>query len=470
MRKFILIAVVGLVVLVLGVNWYYTREIRQQLDRTASAVSMFGTLSYDNVRLTPGGAIHINGLAFFLRGNEGQGIQVDRVAFRTAGLGALLSLERDLEAGRVPEQLGVAIEGLEFSLGGLPRGVGSRSARARSGQAADSLGFAAAGCQGRSGFSVDDFIDMDYFVIQADVEANYRFVDEGLQLRQYVRTRSAEIGEVEFEAVVDLNAGSLGMMELMTALRRADLNSFTFEYEDLGFYPRMLGFCARRMDMDRDTYIDHHVRAWAEQWARLGSRPAPQLVEAYRRFVESPDRLSATSRAVYSVDLQMLGEYSLAQFFERMETRISFGNREPIAVEARIVETPPQAPDPAVAASAPAPDDPASSDPVDAEPAAPRSEAVRRSPVERARVAGEAASAARSESRWSAVELTDATLADLVDRPVRVDLVSGRRFFGRVERIEPESLHLRFTSDSGYFVRPVARAEIRSIAVRNGVP
>jgi hypothetical protein len=471
MKRFVLIAIGVMIVLALGLNWYFTREIRQQLDRAASAVSFFGTLTYDSVRLSPRGAIHINNLAFFPRRGSGQGVEVRRIAFRTGSLGALLSLERNLEAGRLPERLGIGVEGLQFSLGSLPPSPGAGLEPARGVQpAAAGLGFSAAGCEGRRGFSVDDFIDMDYFVIEADVEADYRFLEQGLQLRQFVQTRSAEIGAVDFELVVDLNAGSLSIMEVMGALQRADLNSFTFEYEDLGFYPRMLRFCARRMDMDRDAYIDHHLDAWAEQWTQLGSRPSPALVEAYRGFVESPDRLSATSRAVYNVELEMLAEYSLPQFFERMETRISFGNRAPIPVEAETVASTGPTDENEPAGPAPSPPDRGqqATDAVE-DPLAMTAE-QRRVMLERGRAAAEAAAAERVQSRWLEAETSDTALAELIDRPVRVDLNSGRRFVGRLERVDADRLHIRFISDSGFYVRPVARNEVRNIAVRTGVP
>jgi len=472
MKKLLLIVILAAVVLPLGLNWYFTREIRQQLDRAASAVSFFGSLTYDSVRLSPRGAIHINNLAFFPRGNSGQGIEARRIAFQTGSLGALLSLERNLEAGRLPEELGVGIEGMQFSLGSLPPSQGAGMGPSGGGQPASAgLGFAAAGCQRRRSFSVDDFIDMDYFVIQADVEANYRFMEQGLQLRQFVQTRSAGIGAVDFELVVDLNASSLELMEVMGALQRADLNSFTFDYEDLGFYPRMLQFCARRMDMDRDTYIDHHVNAWAEQWAQLGSRPSTALIEAYRRFVRSPDRLSATSRAVYNVDLEMLGEYSLAQFFERMETQISFGNRVPIRVEVEAAASSEPLPDAEPGSPAPAPVEPATpvaSDAID-DPLSMSAE-QRRAMIERRRAAAEAAAAERVQAQWLEAETTDAALVALVDRPVRIELDSGRRFIGRLERFDDDQLHIRFVSDSGFYVRPVARNQVTNIAVRSGVP
>ena len=470
MKKFLLIAIAVVIVAALGLNWYFTREIRQQLDRAASAISLFGSLTYDSVRLSPSGAIHINNLAFFPRGNRGQGIEVRRIAFQTGSLGALLSFERNLEAGRLPEQLGVAIQGMQFSLGMLPPGSGS-GPRSSSGvqPASAGLGFAAAGCEQRRSFSVDDFVDMDYFVIEADVEASYRFMEQGLQLRQIVQTRSAEIGAVDFELVFDLNASSLSIMEVMGAVQRADLNSFTFGYEDLGFYPRMLQFCARRMDMDRDTYIDHHVDAWAAQWTELGSRPSPALIEAYRRFVRSPDRLSATSRAVFNVDLEMLGEYSLAQFFERMETQISFGNRVPIPVEVETVASSVAQREAEPEASAPTDGAQPIAEGALEDPLAMTAE-DRRAMLERGRAAAEAAAAERVQARWLDAETTDAALAELVDRSVRVELDSGRRFIGRLERVDAQQLHIRFISDSGFYVRPVARNRVRNIAVRTGVP
>jgi len=461
MKRIILIALAGLVVVALGANWYYTREIRQQLDRVAAAASMFGTLSYDSVRLSPRGAIHINALEFLPRGGDGQGVRVDRIALRTGGLGELISLKREVESGRLPPELGIELQGLAFSLGDLPPGPGPAFS-SPAGGGAPVGGFAAAGCDGRSHFSIDDLIDMDYYLIDADLEAHYRLIDGGRQIRQFVRVRSRDAGEFAVEAIVDLMAGSRNTTELMLALQRADLRSFSLAYEDLGFYDRMLAFCAARTDMDRDDYIAHHIEAWQSQWAALGARPAPELVEAYSDFVESPDRFQVRSRTEYAVALATIGEYALPDFLERMDTVVSISDSDPVPVD---IEA--SAPAPRVAGSGDAPAEPGG----ETDSAAERG---RFDDAERARGGAERieqarrTAAARAEARWR--DVAPADLADHIDRPVRVEMRSGRRFFGRLERIEPGTVHLRFVGDSGYYVRPLSRDEVRAVAVRDGVP
>lgn len=470
MRKTLAIVIVGLVVLAVGANWYYTREIRQQLDRTAAAVAMFGTLDYDSVRLSPAGAIHINGLEFVPRQGGNQGIRIGRIALRTGSLGALFSLDKELEAGRLPAELGIGVEGLEFALGNLPISPAagmSRPANPGPGNALPS--FTAAGCAGRQDFSVDDFIDMDYYVVETDIDMHYRFLEGERRMRQTVGIDSPSIGAFDFEFVIDNMGGSRSMPALMQAWRRAGLDAFSLAYRDRGFFDRMIDFCAARMDLDRDEYIDHHLQAWTERWRSLGVAPSPSLVEAYGDFVRSPDSLRIGSRAEYSVELVMIGEYSLPQFLERMETTVGFGAARAMPLELTAIDADAAEPtggEPAeLAASEPSPEPESSAS---AEPVA--SIDARRAAAERARRAAEAAAAQQAESRWSDVGLGDAALAAVVDRPVRIVTRSGRRFIGRLERIEPERIHIRFVGDSGFYVRPVARGEIRSVATRHGVP
>lgn len=438
MKKFLLIAAVAILALALGANWYYTREVRQQLDRLSRTVSMFGELTYDSVRLSPAGEIHINRLAFRPRQADGEAVSVERVALDAGGLGGIASLQGRLQSGRLPPELGVRIEGLSVSFTALPATLPTGRADASAG-----LLFAAAGCGGRSGFDIDDLVGMDYFGWTADMAVHYRLVDRGQRLEVETRVRNRDAGAVSVDTTLDLMAGSMDAAAVMAAARQADLRAFSLTYEDLGFYDRMLTFCAGETGMAREAYIDHHVAAWRTRWAQLGAEPDDAVVAAYRDFLETSGRLGLRSRSEYSMPVIGIAEYSLPEFLGRMETMLAVNDAEPVPMALTPVDS-----QPAGAAAGPV-------------------AAADSAATDRAAEPGRAIAPRRSSTgagpSW--VDVEQSALAAHLDRQVRVETAQGRRYRGRLARVEADAIHIRIQGTGGYYVRPVERAGIRAVSV-----
>lgn len=437
MKKYLLIAVLGLVALALGMNWYYTREIRQQLDRLSAAVAMFGQLTYDGVHLSPTGSIHIDELEFRPRQAGLPEVGVERVSLDTGGLTDVIALKGRLESGELPPELGIRIRGLSLPFDALPDTAAVQDSGASIG-----LPFAAAGCDGRRVFDLDDLARMDYLRWIADVEMHYRIVDRGARLEPLMRVRNRDAADLTLEAELDLRAGSMSAAAIMAAAQRADLRSFSLRYEDLGFYDRMLDFCADETDMTRAEYVQHHVQAWRTRWSQVGGEPRPELVEAYRDFIESPDRLRIATRSQYSVPVLGIGQYSLPAFLARMDTTVVVNASEPVPVALDPVTTAPRT------AAAPEADAQSGSAPAEAAPS----------------VAGASSRASSSGAgpRWTRVQVD--ALGTHVGRRIRIDR-DDQRHVGVLEAVEPDRIRIRVQGVGGYYVRPLDRAAIASASV-----
>lgn len=428
MKKFLLIAAVVILALALGANWYYTREVRQQLDRLSRSVSMFGELSYDSVRLAPAGEIHINRLAFRPRQADGEGVSIERVALDAGGLGGIASLQGRLQSGRLPLELGVRIEGFSVPFTALPPTLPTGRADASAG-----LLFAAAGCGGRSGFDIDDLVGMDYFGWTADIAMHYRLVDRGQRLEVETRVRNRDAAAVSVATTLDLMAGSMDAATVIAAARQADVRAFSLTYQDLGFYDRMLTFCAGETGMAREAYIDHHIAAWRARWGQLGAEPEDAVIAAYRDFLETPGWLELRSRSDYSVPVIGIAGNSLPEFLGRMETMLAVNDAEPVPMALSLVELQPA--------------DSGASD----------------RPAEPAGVIAPGRSSTGAGPGW--VDVEQSALASHLDRRVLIETVQGRRYRGRLARVEAGAIHIRIQGNGGYYVRPIERAVIRAVSV-----
>lgn len=452
MKKALLLIVIGLVVVAVGANWYYTRQIRNQLDRVADAVSMFGTLSYDNVRLSPGGAINIHDLSYRMHQQRG-GIDIGEISLKTAGLMALITLESDLERGRFPESLGLEMTDIEFPLDGALATM-ARETQGNASPTGVSGGlFNAAGCDGRARFTADDLMHMDYFDIRADIEAHYRLIDGGDRLQLFASVGNHDAGAIDLEAEFDLPSSSLSTREVANSMQDARLASFSLEYEDLGFYERMLAFCADEMSMSESEYIAHHLEAWQQAWSRAGFEAGPDTMAAYESFLADPRQFRVSSETDHGVSFEAIDRYTAASFLERMGTRlvVNYGQPQPLDVD-----VPGGSPQRAASSEQPAGAEGVASSPETAGTQPART-------TEGADTGSSQDSAAQPAPAW--VEVEPAGLQAHVDERLRVRMHSGDRHAGRLSRVESDRIHIRVEGTGGYYIRPLALEEISEMQV-----
>lgn len=449
MKRLLLFIVVGLILVAIGTNWYYTRQIRDQLDRMANAVSMFGTLSYDNVRLSPGGDININDLSFRLNQGRG-GIDIGQISLQTANLLALLTLEGTIERRRIPEMLGLRVDNIQFPLDGALATMSRQMPGSTSPTGASGVLFAAAGCDGRAQFSADDLMQMDYFDIRADVEARYRLIDNGDRLRLFASARTYDASAIHLEVTFDLLSGTVSTRDLARSIDNARLDSFSLEYEDLGFYKRMLAFCADKMSMTQSDYIAHHVEAWNQAWSNFNAEPSQELMAAYGSFVENPQQLSVSSGAENSVSLERIEHYPISDLLERMEVSLVVNYGDPHPLEIKGLEASPAG---IASTGQPAGANGASTHPDSEDTATTNSSDANASEI----------TATEPRSRW--IKVDPQKIEGRRGHRLRVLMHSGDRHSGRLSRVDPDNIHIRIERVGGFYIRPLARGDIRELKV-----
>lgn len=432
-----------------GWYWYFTHQISKQLDELAGMMAPFASLSYDSVSLGLGGEVRVNRISVRSLMSPDY-LEAERIVLRTDSLGELQGLKREIEAQRLPASLALAIEGLRFDL--------SSDLIASADVANVSIGSVglheAAGCGRRQQFSAWDLGDLGFRELIMDMEIGYRLVDDGRELHFSGITEVRGHSRQKIEGLIDLNANSRAVMDVMTVVERARLRRFSADIDELGYYTSARDFCMAETGLEGEAYLDHHLAHWQWQWQGEGVDPGESALEAYRRFMQQPQSLSLTVEPPGGVALATADSSAyLRDFLSRPGARLSVNGEaaQPLRVN-RVRGGRPARP-------------PIVLEGVELEPEAEalaQSFASSNGPVIR-RLQQEAQPRPRSPS-WKTVAVAD--LGAYFDLPVRLDLRDGSQLNGRLHAIEAGRLSLRIHRYSGYMVRGVDLADIEQVQVQ----
>lgn len=148
------------------------------------------------------------------------------------------------------------------------------------------------------------------------------------------------------ERVIDADPATLIALE-----RRWDV-------ADEGFVAARNRYCASRLGISRDGYVDRHLDAVRARLAALGVRADPAVENAYRRFVGRGGELTWRAQPSLATTFGQMARFSPAQQLRLLNATIESvrGRAVPFALEFDIPQTPSPvaaADDPAAALAAP---------------------------------------------------------------------------------------------------------------------
>jgi hypothetical protein len=288
MKRLLIGAVVVIVLVVFGGNFFYARQVEKQLDELASTLQMMGgDLVHDGVAISLGGDVQINDLLVFAPG-FGEQLRIDRVVLRTGSIVGVHWLAADFRNSRLPVQLGLSIEGLRLPTGG----ENYRQLDLLNEQGGESV--STAGCGDRKYFSALDLIKMGYSELVVDTHLDYRILDDGDVIEISGHTRTQDMHNLSASADLQLGARSRDLSAMGTAMAGAQLQSLTIDYEDLGYTARVLEFCQNETGLSRSEFLALHLEAWQEAWQDKGFVAGPNMVMAYQQFLAQPGHLGVS--------------------------------------------------------------------------------------------------------------------------------------------------------------------------------
>lgn len=404
----------GLAVVAAGVGYYYyeVQQVERKLDEMAQSVQPVGNLRYSGVRIGASGKLHVDGLLFEPHDLDTGRMRAERVTFDAGNLWQLAGLRRTLDAGRLPRELGFSVSGLSLPAGTTGGQHGN----------ATLLVLDTAGCgEYHSGRSHEVLDALGYRDIPVDFGFEYRLEGNGDSLTVRSTYGVGPLGRGTASGRFDLRAASTHARDLVPAMMTASLRSLTVDYEDQGYYPALLEFCAAQADMPVEVYREHHLDAWVEAWRVFGLQPGPALAEAYGRFIQDPTGFSLHIGAIDNPGLLWASAESPVRFLRHLGASVTVAGEDFGRVDVQ----------PAPAAS------------------------VSRSHTGTTR-GGAGDPGETPESGPIALE----ALGEHVGRNIAVTLADGRARQGELLAIEDGGIRMRRRIGSGFMVVPIALADI----------
>ena len=413
MKRVVLVLLVAAVAGVFFANYRITSEVEEQLETSKRALTMFGDFSWQDVSVSPMGAVSVTGLRFRPHGLE-EDYRVDEVRFETAHLLELYRIAFELDQREIPDEMHMVVSGLRIDLdSNLFRDMEAGAA----GQSNLLSRLVTAGCGDRHYFSVDDYIAMGYGESVSDMTLGYRMSHSGTRMNLDLDLVSRGMVRVATDMAVDLNPTAAFNAETVSD---AKVSRVKVAITDAGLNDRRHDFCAGEAGVARGAYPEHHLQAWMDQWQRQGLQPGDALVEAWRRFsagtsdtlvlaIDPYPSLDANDRAISADPSYLSG---------RLNPTVAVAGQDPTSFSISSVE--------------------------------PLVEAV-----------------ARQDAQTNEPQVSDPLdisrrLHEHLNRDVRLVLTDGSRIEGRIKAIRNGRLQLNRRLHGGHMVVPIPLARVQS--------
>ncbi|WP_341936906.1 hypothetical protein [Marinimicrobium sp. C2-29] len=327
--KTLLISLMLMAALVLGGRWFYEYQLEQRLDGQAQALRrMGGELTYETVTLAPNGDIRVEDLQLRLP-EYAEFLSIDRVRVHTGSLIGFHRVAFELYNKRLPEAMGLSIDGLRVSPGSayypsLIAPVTGTQSR-----------FTTAGCGARSGFSARDLEPMGYTELVLDSDWHYQRTEGGMDLRAEVNTR--QMHSLSTHLSLALQMPDRNLTRAGVALLGSRLRSLHLTYHDQGLAPRVMNFCQAETGLDASGFLARHLQAWQEAWNHQGLVAGEDMVDAYRQFLQQPDRWRVDIDPASPLPLGLLLGAAPERWLRQLELSVSVNEAPKVPVELRAI-------------------------------------------------------------------------------------------------------------------------------------
>jgi hypothetical protein len=321
------IALVVFALLVWVAAWMLAHRAAGQL---IDSLRWFGDAEYSSVSVGLGGTVEYRG--FRLRSSDplaGEVFSARNVQLQTPGLHWLVwhGVVGGASTGGLADTMGAAQLARVEQSGGVPRAFPAAS---RLGLRIDGLvagpGLArngdlrwiglvsaapmdAEGCDGRSRFSATDLVAMGLSDSPTQVEASFAASSSdtatiALAIERSGASRIALDMTVRADNVRGLLDSDWAKMVILDRL---------WSVSDQGFVSARNRWCATRMGVSRDGYVDRHLAAIKRGMATIGATPTSELESAYRRYAARGGEITWHSRPTLTTPVGQLARFTVAE-------------------------------------------------------------------------------------------------------------------------------------------------------------
>lgn len=274
---------VGLAGAVAGAAVYLEHRAGEAVDHLARVLEPAGQLSYGSLAVSADGSLTLSDVDWEPANTGGQ-LFVRQLRLDPGGPLALLELGRQIRRGRWPESLEVTAEDILLDTSGpLAKRASGPWGLLPLATPAD-----ARGCGATARVDAAMLADMGFSMLSTDLVARLRRLPGGneLRLRWQAETSGLSGHQLDLRLQVDPRHGP-------AQLGAARLLELSLGYTDLGFGRSRNLYCAGRLGLDAEAFVQHQVEAVARS---RQTAPGADLRGQYTEFLRQGGELRWHSR------------------------------------------------------------------------------------------------------------------------------------------------------------------------------
>ena len=279
-----------------GIKAYLYYNLKNEMDQLARQFSLFGQLEYGGLSSSLGGSLSVHDLKLRVHGMDDE-LRISTIRYQTPNLWYLLQDSKQLEQGRIPQQLSLSIEGLTLELFG--------EFTDRFEEMVSQLNFQLHGvnplCGGRLFFGPSEWRSMGYEEISGDMHIGYRFDPANARIVIDVTSTTRDMAAVQMQGFIE-GVSDTSFMSFIQPGSQPRLGRMTLNYTDQSYTRRQVEYCAGLSKLEVNEYIAAEANQKPVYYGYLwGIVPGPGLLQAYRAFLGNPGKIDLSFELPESV-------------------------------------------------------------------------------------------------------------------------------------------------------------------------
>jgi len=181
-----------------------------------------------------------------------------------------------------------------------------------------------AGCGDVDHFGAANLRALGYNSLTVNVLLDYRFSRFNRTATLSGNVDIVDLSKNKFEETFALEVPSIAIRDL--AGLQPTLQSLTWEYADDSFIERRNDWCASRLGVSVDEFVNRHIEAVSAMAEQQGLRLGEKVLRAYRHYLTHPKALRVTANPGQPVDLSKISHYSGSALMDWLNLRVSIND------------------------------------------------------------------------------------------------------------------------------------------------
>ncbi len=285
LKGFTIVAILVAIILP-GMRYFLSSKITLMVNQWIANISPYARVSYENIDIDLAGAIKLRNATVDVQYGQQPNLKVQRISIRLPELYDFYQLVLKGDYSLVPDSLAIELQGMNLFFLDSPHLAEHYAARNKL------LGAHLSGtCEKNLLFGPTQLKSMGYtpstllnFGIQ------YRFHDFNQTLDLSIDSEIQGLGFITLGMSID-NVSHLDW-EIVNS-DRLGLKQLSFLYQDDGYIPRRVQYCAQRSGVPTEEYITREASQDDRYYAALwGVIPGASIRSAYQQFLYSPQTIS----------------------------------------------------------------------------------------------------------------------------------------------------------------------------------